>query len=624
MRALALLVLLLGTGASADVPGQEPLRAVLARRRLDEPALRVLGYVLEGPAARRVSPEGVPDGPPLTAEQLDERLAALERGELPPRVLPPVRLPPVIKLDLAPLALGALYDGRQAVAGSEVAVPQTVVPLPAFMPPYQEAPFDASWSQVESDFKSAKTRNRAVKALSARFQKDPAAPTGLSADASEALRLLARELHEGRGNDAAAVELKRELSAAAMLRDAQKFEFAVKVSPLTVFVALSRSRASHSLDSRLYFETMVRRLEAEGRTVSGFLAEQDPLARRSADFLLRAHAYDALIPYLERRPVEGGAIAPLLFPPGRASEVRARADALEGLLLQLAVRGRAGGAAALFTKALIAHAAAAPPDEARRIAVYLKLNEAILPRGVRPALSALDPLLPPGVLEDAGLVPAAPRGSWPADKWTFTLHFASAETYKSWLSRFLARGYAYTTVGNEPALTKDFNGLAVVLIAKVYRGDDDDFLRDTEAARFLSSVRADLRDPSVQGVILRTHAQFRIANLFDKKVVPGKLLLDGACRSAWDLRELRRRCPTCQFILNTGTGRAKLNNDAVIAVVEGLARDLDWNEIGAEFARSSPSTSARIQGPWTPPFAEALRVLEERERADLKAANAEG
>jgi hypothetical protein len=358
--------------------------------------------------------------------------------------------------------------------------------------------------------------------------------------------------------------------------------------------------------------------------LSGFLIEQDPEGRRSADFLLRAHAYDALVPHLDGRPAEAGKIAPLLFPAGRAADVREHADALEGLLLQLAVKGRSGGAAARFTKSLIEYAATAPPEEARRIAVYLKLNEAILPRSIRPSLSALDPLLPPGVLEDAGLNPPEPRESWPVYQWTFALHFASTDTYRGWVSRFTARGWAPETVGSDPALSQDFNGLHVVLVAKIYQGDEDAFLRGAEAERFLSSVRRDLRDPAVQGVILRTHSQFRISNLFDKKVNPGKLLLDGACRSAWDLRELRRRCPSCQFIVNTGTGRGRLNNDAVIAVVEGLARDLDWAEIGAEFARSSPSTSARIQGPWTPPFAEALRVLEKRERADIKAAAAAG
>lgn len=613
---LIFLALLAPPVSAQAAPASAPLLAVLERRHLDEPALKALGFLLDGAVARELSRDGKALGPGLTPEQLEERLASLERGETPPPS-PVPRVPPLVpSLDLAPSALGSLYDGRASGAVAAVVAPAPPAPLP-----YQEPPFDASWSNIESDFLNPKTRPRAVKALAARFKKDAESPTGLGADAPEALRLLTREIHEGRGGDAAAVELKRELAAAAGLRNLQKFELSAKItSPLTVFVALSRSRATHSLDSRLYFDQMIKRLDAEGRSLSGFLIEVDPDARRSAGFLLRAHSYDALIPHLERRPAEAGAIAPLLFPAGRAADVRAHADALEGLLLQLSVRGRAGGAAAQFTKSLIGYAALAPADQARRIAVYLKLNEKILPRALRPSLTALDPLLPPGVLEDAGLVPPEPRDAWPAGHWQFALHFASTEVYAGWRSRFLARGYIPATVNGEPALSKNFNGREIMLVAKIYQGDEDSFLRGAEASRFLASVTKDLRDPFVQGVILRTHAQFRISNLFDKKVNSGKLLLDGACRSAWDLREFRRRCPSCQFIVNTGTGRGKLNNDAVISVVEGLAKDLDWDEIGAEFSRASPSTSARIQGPWTPPFAEALRVLEERERADIKAA----
>ncbi len=605
MLAALLILSLLSPGASAQQT--DPYRAVLEKRRLDEPGLKSLGFILEKDSARHIN-----EVQPLTPEQLDARLAALEKKTetaLPP---PPHLIPPIVPSLNAVLAA---FGGQQ---DSAVAVP-VIAALPVPVGSYQEPPFDASWSKIETGFKNPKTRPDAVKALKKRFQKDPASPTGLTDDAPEALRLLAREIHEGRGGSAAAVELKRQLATAANLTNEQKFAFAPKLtSPVTVFVALARSRATHSLDSRLYFAQMIKQLDASGRTLSGFLLEQDPKSERSADFLLRAHSYDALVPHLELRPTQAAAIAPLLFP--RADELKGRADALEGFLLQLSLRGRANGAGAQFTQALIAHALTAPPALASRVAVFLKLNEAILPRSTRPSLAALDPLIPDGVLEDAGLLPPQPRESWPVDRWQFNLHFASTESYAGWRSRFLARGYVPAIVDGEPALAKRFNGLEVLLVAFLYEGDDDDFLRGAEAARFLSNVTRDLRNPFVQGVILRTHAQFRISNLFDKKVTPNKMFLDGACRSAWDLRELRRRCPSCQFIVNTGTGRGKLNNDAVIAVVEGLANDLDWDEIGAEFRRTSPSTSARIQGPWTPPFAEALRVLEDRERADVAAA----
>jgi len=603
MRALFLILSLLTTGAWAQQG--DPYRAVLEKRRLDEPALNALGFILEHGSARHIY-----EAQPLSPEQLDARLAALEQKQksLPP---PPQLVPPLVpSLNAVLAAFGTQQD-------TAIAVPVAAVPVP--VGPYQEPPFDPSWEKIEKGFKNPKTRPAAVKALKQRFKKDPASPTGLSEDAPEALRLLAREIHEGRGGPDAAVELKRQLSTAANLTNGQKFAFAPKLtSPVTVFVALARSRATHSLDSRLYFAQMIKRLDADGRSLSAFLREQDPKSERSADFLLRVHSYDALIPHLDLRPTEAGAIAPLLFP--RASELRARADALQGFLLQLTLRGRANGSGAQFTRALADHALTAPPELGRRIAVYLKLNEALLHRTLRPSLSSIEHLIPSGVLEDAGLIPPQPRESWPLDRWTFNLHFASTESYAGWRSRFLARGYVPALVDGEPAMTKDFNGLRVMLVAFIYEGDDDDFLRGAEAQRFLANVTRDLRSPFVQGVILRTHAQFRISNLFDKKVTPNKMFLDGACRSAWDLRELRKRCPSCQFIVNTGTGRGKLNNDTVISVVEGLANDLDWPEIGEAFRRSSPSTSARIQGPWTPPFAEALRVLEQRERSDVAAA----
>lgn len=605
MRAALLLLCLLSPGAFAQQA--DPYLSVLEKRGLDEASLKLLGFVLENTWARHIH-----ETAPLTPEQLDARLGSLDKVQAAPP--PPAKfLTPVVpSLNLVLAAFGEKQDAPVVVMPMATVIPQA----PAA---YKEAPFDPSWEKIEQGFKNPKTRPAAVQALKQRFQKDPASPTGLTDDAPEALRLLAREIHEGRGGSAAAVELKRQLTVAANLTNEQKFAFAPKLtSPVTVFVALARSRSTHSLDSRLYFAQMIKQLDKENRTLSGFLLEQDPKSERSADFLLRAHSYDALIPHLDLRPAEAGAIAPLLFP--RAGDIKSRADALQGFLLQLTLRGRANGSGAQFTRALIDHALTAPPELGRRIAVYLKLNEALLHRTMRPSLSALDPLIPSGVLEDAGLIPPQPRESWPTDRWTFNLHFASTEAYSAWNSRFLARGYVPALVNGEPALTKDFNGLRVMLVAFTYEGDDDDFLRGAEAKRFLSNVTKDLRSPFVQGVILRTHAQFRISKLFDKKVTPNKLFLDGACRSAWDLRELRRRCPSCQFIVNTGTGRGKLNNDAVISVVEGLANDLDWPEIGDAFRKNSPSTSARMQGPWTPPFAEALRVLEDRERADVAAA----
>ncbi|MBI5202423.1 MAG: hypothetical protein HY925_12605 [Elusimicrobia bacterium] len=239
------------------------------------------------------------------------------------------------------------------------------------------------------------------------------------------------------------------------------------------------------------------------------------------------------------------------------------------------------------------------------------MNRPLLPPRLRPDAAAAAALGPAGLLEDAGLVPTDPSEDWPEDSWRFAMHFASTDSYRGWLRATLAAGWTQEAPAEGMEVSKSFGPLEVRVHATLYPGDKEGFLRGEQARKFLAGVARDLKDPSVQGVILRNHAQFRILNLFGgKKVSPGKLLIDGACRSAWDLQELRRRCPTCRFVVNTGTGYGAVNTEAVLAVVEGLARGEGWSEIGEAWARRFPRSSARIQGPWTPPYAEALRLLE--------------
>jgi hypothetical protein len=521
--------------------------------------------------------------------------------------------------NLRPSDLARMFDGARAestraepagqAAGAALAVP----PAESWIEPG----FDASWASIEKGFASPKTRARALAALSRRFAADEDSETGLTSDAPEALRLLARELHEGRGGTASAAELRRELTLVAGLEPEKKAAFAAKLSsPLTVYVALARASAAHSVDARLYFQRMGELLEVRGLPLPQFVAENDPRSEYAARFFLRCHAYDLLIPRLNRHPAEGQALAAWLFPDD-ASTIRDRADQLEGLMTQLASQGRRSGALEAFFEGLEARAAAAPEPVASRIAAYAKVNEKLLPRSWRPRVAALAARLPAGLLEDEGLTPAEPYELWPADRWTFTLHFSSTDNYKSFLANFAARGW---TPAGEGELEKSFDGgLTVRLVATLHPGDKEGFLRGAEAARYLADVKRDLRDPAVQGVMLRNHAQFRIVNLFDRRVTQGKLLLDGACRSAWDLRALRRACPTCSFIVNTGTGYGRVNNEAVAAIVEGLGAHEDWGEIGDAWARSQPKSAARIQGPWTPPFAQALAALDAQEKASANA-----
>ncbi|MEK7836832.1 MAG: hypothetical protein AAB328_02495, partial [candidate division NC10 bacterium] len=197
--------------------------------------------------------------------------------------------------------------------------------------------------------------------------------------------------------------------------------------------------------------------------------------------------------------------------------------------------------------------------------------------------------------------------------WRFAVHFATEDSYRAWQAYFLKRGYA-PEPGSGLELSKDFTGLKIIMEAKLYESDEEGFLRGPEAKRFLAAVAKDLKDPAVQGVILRMHSQFRIAALFTGGASEGKLLLDGSCRSAWDAAKERKRCPTCSFVLNTGTGYSRLNNPAMLEVLEGLARKRSWAEIGQAWRKTMPKASSRMRGPWTAPYEEAIAVLEKAER----------
>lgn len=612
---------LLPPPASAAAPVPAAYSSVLNRRGLDAERLKPLGFGCDGARCYRADAAGRLVPPGLTPEELDAALG--EKSPAPePRREERRYQPLALKLDVSPRSLGRLYDGGSSAVADALVPTQPPPAPPEPTPPFAEPPFDASWTRIVSDLRNPKRRARALRALSARFREDETSATGLGPDAPEALRLAALAVHEGFGGPGAAVELRRELATVAEFQPDRKYAFArTLTSPLTVYVALNRSRATHSLDSQLYFQRMEALLAADGRTLTGFLREIDPEGRGAATFLLRSHAYDALLPYLNRHPAEAAAIAPLLFSDGRAAEIAARASALEGLLTQLAASGRRSGALAAFLRGLQDRAAAADAATADRIAIYLKVNEKLLPRAQRADIDALAARLPPGLLEDSGLLPPEPFDSWPGDHWTFVLHFASTGSFNASLARFAARGYRRENDSDGASVVKTFGTREIRLKARLYPGDKDGFMRGAVAKRFLAGVARDLRDPDVQGVILRNHAQFRVANLFGKGMTPGKLILDGSCRSAWDVQTLRRSCPTCSFIVNSGTGQGHVNNEAVIAVIEGLARGEDWDQIGDEWSRLSPA-SARIQGPWTPPYAEALAALAAREKAVKRAASA--
>ncbi len=595
-------------------------QAVLKNHSLNADQLKTLGFVIQNKRCLRLDTSGQPMEPALSPSQLDALLTAF----FPRKKIQKNTAIPDLKLssNAAP-ELSTLYDGRKKTAASTpVRVSPAsgrnpsllALPTAASRTPWREPVFDPSWRPIAKALWSRRYSARGLKALSRRFSIDENAPTGLSADSPEALRLLTLALHENKGHPKALTEeLRWQLVRIADLKDEQKLLLAQKIiSPRTVYVMLSRKFASHSMESRLLFWHMQALLHDSGRTITDFIAEEDPKNHFAQVFLLRAQAYDVLIPYLRENPAEAATVVPLLFPAQRPQDIRRYASQLEGLMPQLSPQRRDSRALENFIQALEKEATENPGAAARRIALFLKVNESLLPAKDKPRIDSLAQSLPPDLLRQIGGSPQAPYDSWPKDRWTFSFHFASTDNYKSWLSTFQARGYELTppSINKALAVAKNFDGLKVTLAATLYPGDKEGFLRGSEKNRFLAAVSRDLRDPQVQGVILRNHAQFPLVNLVKKGITPGKFVMDGSCRSAWDLQRLRRLCPSCSFILNTGTGYAQTNTKTFIPLVEGLARHATWEEIG----RSLPKSSTRIQGPWTPSFTGALRALEENEK----------
>jgi hypothetical protein len=53
----------------------------------------------------------------------------------------------------------------------------------------------------------------------------------------------------------------------------------------------------------------------------------------------------------------------------------------------------------------------------------------------------------------------------------------------------------------------------------------------------------------------------------------------------------------------------------LIEIVGGLGRKLSWAEIGENWRRQMPRMSSRLQGPWTPPYDQALGLLDKAAKA---------
>ncbi len=599
MRLSAALACVLSLGLAYGAHSAEPAvppdyETVLSRHSLDLAGLHAQGFIfVEGSCRSAVGEE-------LTPRQLDERLEATAAAAAAARAVGLKRTAP-FSLPASVLAL------QEAQAYGVFSAPQE----PEEPAPWQEPVFDPSWRKTSAQLWSKKDQGKAIQALASRFTEAEDTETGLSEDAPEALRLLTLAIKDGKGGDKAYKELNRQLRMVADRLPEQKEAFAAQLrSPWTAYAALGASHAPHSLDAQLYFKAMEKHLDDSGLTLSAFMADQDPKGRLAGSFLLRAQAYDALIPYLNRHPAEAAAIVAPLFSEGT---VKARATQLQGMLDQLTTLGRASGALDSFVGGVLDGAQRAKPRLRDRMVLLLALNKDFLPQQHRISAAASAAGLPLESLQAPDLAPEEPYSYWPDQEWRFAVHFATEDSYRAWQAYFLKRGYA-PEPGSGLELSKDFTGLKIIMEAKLYESDEEGFLRGPEAKRFLAAVAKDLKDPAVQGVILRMHSQFRIAALFTGGASEGKLLLDGSCRSAWDAAKERKRCPTCSFVLNTGTGYSRLNNPAMLEVLEGLARKRSWAEIGQAWRKTMPKASSRMRGPWTAPYEEAIAVLEKAER----------
>ena len=472
--------------------------------------------------------------------------------------------------------------------------------------PLQEPPFDATWDSLT------------LSEAASRFDKDETTTTGLSEDAPEALRWLANRIYEHKGGKASFNELTRELKLIAGLKDEQKFAFVSQLrSPMPVYVSLAASHATHSLEARAEVQRMTALLGKSGLTISDFIAAKDSEERFAASFILRAHSYDALIPYLKTRPEEGKAIARYLFSEKRPEVIRDRAAVIESFAVQLAAYDRK--AFDRFGVGLLEQAEDKDSKVARRAALLLKLNESLWPRyAARIDAAAAD--LPPALFDDPRLVPATPYPFWPKDHIKVTLHFAAqpkealkpgeSTSYAEWLAFFKARGFAIGTLGPDGVeMIKTIDGVTLALVAKVYTGDEEGFLVGKEKERFLADIQHDLRDPEVQGVAARSHAQFFFPAMFGKSVTKGKFWFDGACRGSWYAEDLEKRCPTCSAAGNSGTGRGQVNDKALLAILEGLVRREEWEAIGKDLKTALPAANSRFFGPWTPRYHTALDLL---------------
>ncbi|MBI5203099.1 MAG: hypothetical protein HY925_16025, partial [Elusimicrobia bacterium] len=337
----------------------------------------------------------------------------------------------------------------------------------------------------------------------------------------------------------------------------------------------------------------------------------DPEYRFAPAFLLRLNAYEVLVPYLRDHPQEARAIVPMLFPEKRADAVDVSADQIQNIFDSLASDPRGKEATVEFAEGCLTQLAMASGPVRDKITLFLHLNWKRLPSEAKDAAEFV--IGPPR--DEPEKTPAArvppPYESWPKEEWRFTQHFADEKDLQDWERFFRAKGYKREAADDDAVILARQvpGGPKVVLLGYAYTSLETGMMFGPALRRFQAALARDVRDPELQGVFVRAHAQFPRTPAFSGAKPGPKLWYDGSCRGAWDLTRLAALCPHCSLVGNVGSGRSSVNNPMIWALLEGLARRESWEDLAKRIKAAVPEYHTRLIGPWTTPFSQELKTL---------------
>lgn len=435
--------------------------------------------------------------------------------------------------------------------------------------------------------------------------------TGLCPEAPDTLWALSEAVRHKAALQTALAQLYRDLHQLANLEDYEKDDFVDQLpDPAAIYVPLAVSHAPHVRESRRMFAQFRRLLAPGGRSVTEWIQGNDPEFRFAPAFLLRLNAYEALVPYLREHPQEARAVVPMIFLEKRADAVDLSADQIQNIFDSLSSDARGREALIEFAEGCVTQLAMASGPVRDKITLFLHLNWQRLPVEAREAAAFVI-----GAPREEGEREAAPPPyeRWPKAEWRFTQHFAEETDLKEWERYFRAKGYRREDSDDDAVvLSRQVpQGPRLVLRSYAYASLETGMMFGPALRRFQAALARDVRDPEVQGVFVRAHAQFPRTPTFSKGKPGPKLWYDGSCRGAWDLNRLSSLCPECALVGNVGSGRSSVNNPMIWALLEGLARREAWGELAKRIKAAVPEHHTRLVGPWTTPFSRELKTLKE-------------